>query len=100
MGRPVAYLICWAGQPIGNLANRRAMAEHYCGSTYDLAARLRQHRNGTGARIMAAVSAAGIPWFVVRVELGGHAKERAWKRSHQLRRHCPMCRPAPWEVGR
>jgi predicted GIY-YIG superfamily endonuclease len=98
--RPVTYLICWAASgPIGNLDNRRATASHYCGSTDNLRRRMRQHRNGTGARIMAAVSERNIPWLVVRVERGGRAKERAWKRSHQLRRHCPACSPAPWEAS-
>jgi predicted GIY-YIG superfamily endonuclease len=99
VSRPTTYLICWAHQPIGNPQNRRAMAAHYAGSTDYLARRLRQHRRGNGAAIMRAVSERGIPWFVVRTWPGGRRTERRIKRSHQLRRYCPMCSVQPWEVA-
>jgi hypothetical protein len=53
VSRSVVYLIHF-GWPLGDLDNPRAMAGHYLGTAYDLAARLRRHRTGMGAAIMRA----------------------------------------------
>jgi predicted GIY-YIG superfamily endonuclease len=101
MAVPVCYLICWADQPIGG-TSPRSKAGHYAGSTVDLSRRLIQHAEGTGARIMAAVSERQIPWMVARTWPGDRTSirttERAVKRAHQLSRFCPRCSPAPQEV--
>lgn len=67
-------------------------AQHYLGWTEDLAHRLRRHRAGNGARLLAVVQAAGIGWQLVRVWFGPRAYERRLKRRHSNRRLCPICR--------
>ena len=67
-------------------------ALHYCGWSVDMRRRLRQHRIGIGARLCAAVVAAGYRLRVVAVWPGaGRAWERQLKNSHDLGRYCPVC---------
>ena len=74
-------------------------AQHYMGSTDNLARRLEMHLNGHGARIMAAVAEAGITWEVARTWEGGRMLERHLKGrpigSMKLRAFCPVCAPMP-----
>jgi hypothetical protein len=95
---PQVYLIHFAW-PIGNLDSRYGQASHYLGTALDgdVSRRVAVHRAGYGARIMAAVSAAGVPVFVVRTWDGGRALERSLKRQKNSPRLCPMCQPVPWE---
>lgn len=87
------YLIHFS-RPIGNTSNPRACAQHYIGWTpRALAERLDTHRAGSGARIMAAVTAAGIAWEVARVWNGGRALERRIKNAKSAPRICPICTP-------
>ncbi|MBV9688389.1 MAG: hypothetical protein JO202_01640 [Ktedonobacteraceae bacterium] len=67
-------------------------AGHYLSSTHDLAARLAQHRAGTGARWMEVIAQAGIAWTVARVWDGGRDVEMQLKRWHSGVRLCPLCR--------
>ena len=71
-------------------------AKHYTGwtrSEQTLAARVEHHRNGTGARLMEVVSAAGIGFTVARTwPDGDKAQERRLKRSGAASRYCPLCR--------
>jgi hypothetical protein len=97
VSRPVVYLIHFA-QPIGNAASPRGQAGHYLGTAYDLNRRLAQHRAGTGAAIMRAVSERGIPFFVARTWVGGSALERKLKRRKNSPRLCPACTVQPWEL--
>ena len=85
------YLIHF-DQPIGDLNNPHGQAQHYIGYTDDLEARLKRHRQGNGAAIMAAVKAAGIDWQLVRVWDGDRGLERKLKAQKNSPRLCPICR--------
>lgn len=69
-------------------------ATHYLGYTSrdDLAARLTEHENGRGARLLEVIRDAGITWRLARVWQGDRVVERAHKRSGKAR-YCPICRP-------
>jgi predicted GIY-YIG superfamily endonuclease len=68
-------------------------ARHYTGSAQDLFHRLDQHRNGTGARLMQVVRAAGIEWVVARTWPGGRRLEYKLKSQHNAPKNlCPICR--------
>jgi predicted GIY-YIG superfamily endonuclease len=74
-----------------------AHARHYIGSTDDLERRLHEHEQGNGARLMAAVARAGIPWRLARTKSwpqllpGDRVWERRLKRYKKSRRLCPFC---------
>lgn len=80
---PTVYLI--------HFARRYHHAQHYLGWTTDLDHRLAAHRAGRGARLLAVIGAAGIPWRVVRTWIGGRGYERRLKRRHGPYRLCPVC---------
>ncbi len=69
-------------------------ASHYVGFSQNLPARLEHHRNGTGARLTAAASEAGIEYEVARQWDG---KDRAFERRLHNQKHsarlCPKCNP-------
>lgn len=69
-------------------------ARHYLGWTAaeNLANRLARHAAGRGARILRAVTLAGIPWELVAVAPGTRASERQLKRGKHIARICPACR--------
>lgn len=78
-----------------HFARPLAHAQHYVGFTTDestLEARLDHHRKGNGARLMAAVTFAGIPWDVVRVWPEGTRDFERSLKSHSGTRYCPTCR--------
>lgn len=94
MRKPQVYLIHF-DQPIGSDGH---MAQHYIGFTQNLVTRLRHHKAGTGAYIMAAVSRQGIPWNVVRTwdvatKDEGYALESKLKACHNHKLLCPICNP-------
>lgn len=76
-------------------------ARHYIGWTHNghtLRARLDHHQNGSGARLMRAVSRAGIPWRVVRTWRGMDRHfERRLKNQNNSARLCPICNPTHWK---
>lgn len=78
---------------LGDQTNPRGQARHYIGYAADVERRLAEHRAGTGAAIMAAVTEAGIAWECVRVWEGGRTLERQLKNSKRARRFCPICNP-------
>lgn len=86
------YLIHFE-RPIGS--GRFGQAQHYIGFTRGeetLDARMEHHRAGTGARLMHAVTLAGIPWSVARVWVDGSRNfERELKDMHAGNRLCPTC---------
>jgi hypothetical protein len=85
-------------KPIGNPGNPRGQAQHYLGSTEDLAARLARHRAGNGARLIeVAVRERGRDFTLVRTWPGGHAVERYLKDGHRGNRLCPDCYPGHCE---
>lgn len=70
-------------------------AQHYRGYCKDgkLLSRLRRHRQGKGARLLAVVRAAGIKFHCVRVlHNGTRAQERLLKKRG-LVSICPICNP-------
>jgi len=71
-------------------------ARHYTGWTPDLGERLRKHRQGQGARLIAVITAAGIDFQLARTCLGTRADERAIKHDGGATRYCPLCVPHPW----
>ena len=70
-------------------------ARHYTGWTTDLAARLRDHHAGNGARLIAVITAAGITFTLARTRPGSRGDERAIKRCGGAVRYCPVCTPHP-----
>lgn len=76
-----------------HLERKLAHSQHYLGwaHTARLEARLRHHARGTGARFMAAVGEAGIPWAVARTWKGDRYLERRLKNRKGAGRFCPVC---------
>jgi predicted GIY-YIG superfamily endonuclease len=66
-------------------------AAHYTGWTTDLSARLAEHANGHGARLLAVAKSVGIGWTLARTWNGTRAVERALKRQGGASRRCPLC---------
>lgn len=66
-------------------------ARHYVGWSEQLEARLAHHRNGNGSRLMAAVTAAGIEWQVVRTWPGSRDDERRLHKLKGATKICPEC---------
>jgi hypothetical protein len=92
-GIGVIYLIHF-DRPIGDLRNPRGFASHYTGWTLDLPARLTDHAQGRGARLMQVVGEQGIGWQLARIWTGPRARERSLKRSGGAARRCPVCQLA------
>ena len=70
-------------------------ARHYCGWTTDLDGRLAAHRSGSGARLIAVITQAGIGFTVARTWRGSRLRERQIKRQGGLSRCCPECGVTP-----
>lgn len=74
-------------------------AGHYLGfadSLVTLKQRLNRHRNGNGAKLIAAINKAGIAWILARIWRGEGAsrtEERRMKNMGGLSRLCPICNP-------
>jgi predicted GIY-YIG superfamily endonuclease len=75
-------------------------ARHYLGWARNLDARLAHHRRGTGARLLAVVTAAGIQWEVVATWQGTRDQERRMKNNGGLARCCPVCGGNRFKQGR
>jgi len=86
--------LCHFLSPIGNRANRRAMARHYIGWSEDAPARVAAQTAGNGAAIMRFVQAQGIGFVVAATWPGTRALERQLKRRKCAPRFCPVCRAA------
>lgn len=68
-------------------------ASHYIGFTTDLEARIKSHRNGTGARLMEVIKDAGIGFHVANTWVGvTREKERRLKNGGGACRNCPTCK--------
>ena len=69
-------------------------ARHYLGFTTDLADRMVRHASGNGAKLVAAVRAAGIGWTLARTWVDVPRElERRLKARKRIRRRCPICSP-------
>lgn len=78
-------------------------AGHYTGMTANLDARLQLHRTGRGARLMRAITEAGITFEVARLwkcETWQEARalERKLKKLHNGPALCPLCQHKPLDV--
>ena len=70
-------------------------ARHYLGYARNLQARLDRHDKGQGARLMAAISEAGIKYTVVREWADGdRTLERKLHNRNNNPRLCPICKEA------
>jgi predicted GIY-YIG superfamily endonuclease len=74
-----------------HLAQPYHHARHYLGCTHDLTNRLAMHRKGTGAKLLRAVSRAGIPFEVVRTWDGYRQEEVQLKARKNAPKLCPVC---------
>jgi hypothetical protein len=61
------------------------------GQTQNLEQRLATHREGLGAKILAAANERGIAYDVVRTWPGGRELDRRLKRQHNGPKLCPRC---------
>jgi predicted GIY-YIG superfamily endonuclease len=86
---PVVYLV-HLDQRLGS-DHPNGSAGHYLGTTINLDRRLETHREGRGARILAAANQRGIAYDVVRTWPGGRDEERRLKRQHNAPKMCPRC---------
>jgi hypothetical protein len=77
-------------RPLGNLANRRAQALHYCGFAEDLAARLEKHAAGKGSKLTAAALNQGIAYHVYAWP-ASLAVEKLLKAYKKTAVFCPSC---------
>lgn len=68
-------------------------ARHYTGYTTNLPARLTEHRNGRGARLLAVLATEGIGWTLARTWNGTRTRARTLKNQGGASRRCPLCRP-------
>ena len=75
-------------------------ARHYVGWASDLEARLDDHRQGRGARLMEVLRERGIGWHLARTWEGTRTRERAIKARAEGPRLCPDCTPHPRPVVR
>jgi predicted GIY-YIG superfamily endonuclease len=89
MSAPVVYLVHLETR-LGS-SHPNGSAGHYLGTTVDLDRRLAMHREGKGARILAAANQRSIGYNVVRTWPGGHELERRLKRQRNAPRLCPGC---------
>jgi predicted GIY-YIG superfamily endonuclease len=66
--------------------------QHYLGFSTNVPARVKAHRAGRGAPLLAAVSKQGIPWRVVRTwKHKDGFFEQDLKHRYALSDLCPMC---------
>lgn len=69
-------------------------AGHYIGFSKCLDFRIASHRDGTGAKLVRAITRLGIPWIVIRTwRVDGQAFERTLKNQKHAARFCPLCNP-------
>jgi predicted GIY-YIG superfamily endonuclease len=72
-------------------------ARHYLGfvdgGEAELERRLECHRRGSGARLMAVITQAGIDWVLARTWPDAtRTQERRFKKNGASTRLCPICR--------
>ena len=85
------YLIHFRPPAVGH-------ARHYLGMAADVTERIKRHRNGNGARLMAVAAERRVDWLVARLWPRPDAQsarelERRLKTRHNGPRLCPVCSP-------
>ena len=69
-------------------------AGHYIGFSKCIDFRIAAHREGTGAKLIRAITRLGIPWIVIRTwQVDGQGFERYLKNQKHAARFCPLCNP-------
>jgi predicted GIY-YIG superfamily endonuclease len=66
--------------------------QHYIGSTGNIEQRLKEHRQGKGARLTQVASERGINFILAWVWEGDKKKERKLKNRKNAPKLCPFCR--------
>lgn len=79
--------------PLGNLANTRAQASHYCGFAEDLDRRIATQLAGKGAKIVAAALKQGLVFELYHWP-ACLATEKLIKRRKETAVFCPACAAA------
>jgi predicted GIY-YIG superfamily endonuclease len=79
--------------PLGNLANRRAQAQHYLGFSDDYEARIAKQLAGKGAKIVAAALKQGLIFEIYHWP-APLATEKLIKRTKKTALYCPACAAA------
>lgn len=78
-----------------------AHAAHYIGfvdgDEADVQERLKQHKSGAGAKILAECNRRGIEYDVVRILPGSRNDERALKNRKKGSSICPICSPKKFQ---
>jgi len=85
---PLSRGVSPAGKPL--------QAGHYIGWAKDVAARLKHHADGTGARFMQVCAQRGVDWALARTWEGDQFDrkfERKLKKTKHAPRLCPICNP-------
>jgi predicted GIY-YIG superfamily endonuclease len=94
---PALYLL-HLDAPVGGHAG------HYVGECDDLARRIRSHRRGAGAKLLAAAKALGIGWHLVRTWAAPADRAARLQRERRLKNAhgphlCPVCNPRALRWG-
>lgn len=76
--------------PLGNLANTRAQASHYCGFAEDLDARIAKQLAGRGAKLVAAALKQGLIFELYHWP-APLAVEKLVKKTKKTSLYCPAC---------
>jgi predicted GIY-YIG superfamily endonuclease len=79
--------------PLGNLANRRAQASHYCGFADDLDSRIKKQLAGRGAKLVAAAMKQGLIFELYHWP-ACLATEKLVKKYKKTSAFCPACAAA------
>ena len=74
-----------------HFADKFGHAQHYLGSCSNLKLRDELHQAGQGAKLLKAVRAAGIKFWIVKTWRGGRQLERKLKNRHNGAKLCPIC---------
>lgn len=86
------YLIHFAQPYRARTGKQKHQVTHYIGWAQDLEARINEHRENRGARLLEVVNEAGIDWQVVQTWPGDRKLERKLKNRKKSRCLCPICR--------
>jgi predicted GIY-YIG superfamily endonuclease len=76
--------------PLGNLANRRAQAQHYFGFAEDLDSRIAKQLAGRGAKLVAAALKQGLIFELYHWP-ACLATEKLVKKTKKTALYCPAC---------
>jgi len=76
--------------PLGNLANARAQASHYCGFAEDLDSRIAKQLAGKGAKLVAAALKQGLVFELYHWP-ACLATEKLIKKTKKTSLYCPAC---------